>query len=371
MSDDVTRRSHAHRARIERGGFILFLALVTIGLIWVSWPFASAILWAALAAIIFQPLFLTLQRNLGGSNRAAILTLLIVTIVVIVPAIWIGNIVVDQATRLYLAIQSQQIDPAAAFDRVHDALPFSWQRMIDGAGYGDFRVLQQRVSEFAEEALVIAGRSALSIGGSAFSFVLSLGVGLYVLYFLLRDGQRIGPAIRDALPLEPRTAHALAERFAVVVRATIKGSVVVGLVQGALGAITFAIVGMPAAALFGVLMAIFSLLPALGPAIVWIPVAIYLAAIGEYWQTAVVIGSGVGVIGMADNILRPILVGRDTGIPDWVVLLTTLGGIATLGLSGIVVGPLLAGLFLTGWAIMSEQRGVVKHPDPVPEGETE
>ena len=82
-------------------------------------------------------------------------------------------------------------------------------------------------------------------------------------------------------------------------------------------------------------------------------------------------GAGVGVIGMADNILRPILVGRDTGIPDWVVLLTTLGGIATLGLSGIVVGPLLAGLFLTGWAIMSEQRGVVKHPDPVPEGETE
>ncbi|WP_237452791.1 AI-2E family transporter [Qipengyuania pelagi] len=367
MTIEGDRKMRARR--IERGGFVLFLALVTVGLIWVAWPFASAILWAALAAIIFQPLFALFQRHLGGSNRAAILTLLAVTVLVIVPAIWIGNIIVDQATRLYLALQTQQIDPAAAFDRVHNALPLSWQRMIDRAGYGDFGVLQQRVSQFTEEALMIAGRSALSIGGSAFSFVLSLGVGLYVLYFLLRDGQRIGPAIRDALPLEPQMAHELADRFAIVVRATIKGSVVVGLVQGALGAITFAIVGMPAAALFGVLMAIFSLLPALGPAIVWIPVAIYLAAIGEYWQTAVVIGSGVGVIGMADNILRPILVGRDTGIPDWVVLVTTLGGIATLGLSGIVVGPLLAGLFLTGWAIMSEQRGVAHHPDPLPEGD--
>lgn len=367
MTIEGDRKMRARR--IERGGFVLFLALVTIGLIRVAWPFASAILWAALAAIIFQPLFALFQRHLGGSNRAAILTLLAVTVLVIVPAIWIGNIIVDQGTRLYLALQTQQIDPAAAFDRVHDALPLSWQRMIDRAGYGDFGVLQERISQFTEEALMIAGRSALSIGGSAFSFVLSLGVGLYVLYFLLRDGQRIGPAIRDALPLEPKTAHDLADRFAIVVRATIKGSVVVGLVQGALGAITFAIVGMPAAALFGVLMAIFSLLPALGPAIVWIPVAIYLAAIGEYWQTAVVIGSGVGVIGLADNLLRPILVGRDTGIPDWVVLVTTLGGIATLGLSGIVVGPLLAGLFLTGWAILSEQRGVARHPDPLSQGD--
>ena len=152
----------------------------------------------------------------------------------------------------------------------------------------------------------------------------------------------------------------MAERFIGIVRATIKGSVVVGLVQGALGAITFWIVGIPSVLLLGVIMAIASLLPAIGPAIVWGPAALYLLATGAIWEGVVVLISGVAVIGMADNILRPILVGRDTGIPDWLILITTLGGIALMGLSGIVVGPLVAGLFIAGWSILAEQRDEVE-----------
>ena len=119
----------------------------------------------------------------------------------------------------------------------------------------------------------------------------------------------------------------------------------------------FAIVGLPAALLWGMLMAIAALLPAIGPAIIWAPVAVYLLATGAIWQAVVVVLSGVLVIGLADNILRPILVGRDAGIPDWLVLVTTLGGIDLIGLSGIVVGPLAGALFLTGWQILTEQRG--------------
>ena len=159
-----------------------------------------------------------------------------------------------------------------------------------------------------------------------------------------------------ALPLERGVTERLVDRFVSVMRATIKGSVIVGLVQGALGAITFWLVGLPAAMLWGLLMAIASLLPAIGPAIIWIPVAIYLLATSAVWQAVVVIVSGALVIGSADNVLRPILVGRDTGIPDWVVLVTTLGGIELLGLSGIVVGPVVAALFITAWQILSEQR---------------
>ncbi|MCL4672376.1 MAG: AI-2E family transporter, partial [Sphingomonadaceae bacterium] len=123
-----------------------------------------------------------------------------------------------------------------------------------------------------------------------------------------------------------------------------------------LGAITFWSAGLPSVALFGVLMAVFSFLPAIGPALVWVPAAIWLLATGAIWQGVVVIFSGVAVIGLADNLLRPMLVGRDTGIPDWIILVTTLGGIALLGLSGIVLGPLVAGLFLAGWSIVHEQR---------------
>ncbi len=343
--------------RMERGGFVVFLALVTVSLAAIAWPFAAALLWSVLAAIMFQPLYLRfLERWPSHANRAAVATLLIIIVAVIVPALLIGSVVLEQATGLYLAVRDGRIDGVALYAQLHDALPLRLRTLLDRSGFGNLSLLQARASQLAGESAGLIARQALAVGGSALAFVLALGVFLYVTYFLLRDGQWLGPAVRDALPLEQGIAHRLADKFVAIVRATIKGSIVVGLVQGALGAVTFWIVGMPTAILFGLLMALFSLLPAVGPAVVWVPVALYLILSGDVWQGIVVVVSGVAVIGLADNLLRPILVGRDTGIPDWIVLVTTLGGIATLGLSGIVIGPLVAGLFLTGWSILSEQR---------------
>ena len=199
-------------------------------------------------------------------------------------------------------------------------------------------------------------RQAFSIGANAAAFLLTFSVGLYVTFFLIRDGEWLGPAIERSLPLEPAIAAQISEKFVTVVRATIKGSGLVALAQGILGASTFWIVGLPAALLWGLLMTIAALLPAIGPAIIWGPVAVYLLATGAIWQAVVVLVSGIVVIGLADNILRPILVGRDAGIPDWLVLVTTLGGIELMGLSGIVVGPLAGALFITGWQILTKQR---------------
>ena len=344
-------------SRLERGGFLLFLALITMALLWVAWPFALPLLWSVLAAIVFQPLYeRALARLPHHPNRAALATLTLILVAVVVPAILIGSVVVEQAAALYRGVATGQFDVAVLLARLHDALPLRVQAQIDSAGLMDAGALQARAVQFGRESAgAIAGR-ALAIGTGAAAFVLALGVGLYTTYFLLRDGRRIGQAVLDAAPLAPGVADRLGERAVAIVRATVKGSVVVGLVQGALGAITFWIVGMPSAMLFGLLMALFSLLPAVGPAIVWAPVAVYLLATGSVWEGVVVVASGVAVIGMADNVLRPILVGRDTGIPDWMVLVTTLGGIAAMGLGGIVVGPLVAGLFLAGWTILGESR---------------
>ncbi|MXO55964.1 AI-2E family transporter [Altererythrobacter gangjinensis] len=323
----------------------------------IALPFVRPLFWATLAAIMFQPLYQWLFVRMGnGPNRAAIATLLIITVAVLIPAFFIGGIIIDQAVAVFLAFQDGKIDVAAWFMQVHDALPAGVQSTLDSSGFANLDSFIARAQDFARESTGVIAQSALAIGSSAFGFVLAFGVGLYATYFLLRDGRSLGEAVVAGLPIERGLADRLAEKFTSIVRATVKGSIVVGLVQGALGAITFSIAGVPSAALFGLLMAIFSLLPALGPALVWIPVAIYLLAIGEIWQGVIVIGSGVLIIGMADNVLRPILVGRDTGIPDWIILVTTLGGIGLLGLSGIVVGPLLAGLFLAGWAILQEQR---------------
>jgi predicted PurR-regulated permease PerM len=344
------------RARLESGGYLLFLALVTLAFVVIVWPFASPLLWAMLAAIMFQPLYQWFLRRLGGGNRAAIATLFVITIAVIIPALFIGGVVVEQATAVVVAFQQGRIDLAAWFEAFQAMLPAALSENLDMEGLGTAEMVQQRAQELALESSGLIAREALAITGSAAGFVLSFGVGLYVAYFLLRDGRAIGQRVLAHLPLTTDIAEVLAERFLSIVRATIKGSVVVGLVQGALGAVTYWIAGMPSVVLLGLLTALFSLLPAIGPAIVWVPVAVYLLATGDIWQGVVVIVSGVALIGMVDNVLRPMLVGRDTGIPDWMILISTLGGIAAMGLAGIVVGPMAAGLFLAGWSILYNAR---------------
>ena len=308
-------------------------------------------------AKLLQSLFHWLLAKMPGRrNWAAAATLLIILVAVIIPALAITGMVVDQSAGVYAKVQSGQIDFARYFQQVHDGLPEWVQRPLDRSGLGSFDNAQARIVEAVRASFRSIASQALSIGRNTAAFLLAFGVGLYVTYFLLRDGERLAPKVRDALPLERSVADRLLGRFVAVVRATIKGSVLVALAQGALGAITFWIVGVPAALLWGLLMALVALLPAVGPALVWVPVAIYLLATGAVWQGVVVVVSGVAVIGLADNILRPILVGRDAGIPDWLVLVTTLGGIEVAGLSGIVVGPLVAALFLTGWQILTEER---------------
>lgn len=352
------------RKRLEGGGYLLFLALVTLAFLVIIWPFASPLLWATLAAIMFQPLYQWFRSRLGGSNRAAIATLLVITVAVIIPAFLIGGVVVEQATAVVIAFQEGRIDLAGWFNAIHDVLPDALRANLDTSGFGTAELVQQRAQELALESSGLIAREALAITGSALSFVLSFGVGLYVAYFLLRDGRDIGQRVLSHLPLAGDIAEQLAQRFLSIVRATIKGSVVVGLVQGVLGAATYWIAGMPSVVLLGLLTALFSLLPAVGPAIVWAPVAIYLLATGDIWQGVVVLVSGVVVIGMVDNVLRPILVGRDTGIPDWMILISTLGGIAALGLAGIVVGPMAAGLFLAGWSILYREHNPRDRAEP-------
>jgi predicted PurR-regulated permease PerM len=217
-------------------------------------------------------------------------------------------------------------------------------------------MVQARVQELFSQSAGLIASQAVSIGGSALSFFLSFSVGLYVMFFLLRDGERIGRTVLCAVPVERAIADRLAERFLGIVRATIKGTGVVALVQGAFTWITLVIAGVPSALLFGVVTVFFALVPVIGAGAVWLPAGLYLLATGAMWQGVFVLLVGFFIISLADNVLRPILVGRDTGIPDWIILITTLGGISLVGFSGIVLGPLVAGLFLASWSILREQR---------------
>jgi len=352
----MTRPPH-NTSDLQQISFLLVLGAVTIMLIWIAWPFATPLLWSALAAIMFQPLYKwSLIKCRGKRNPAALLTLLIILLAVILPALWIGALVIREALAVVTEFQKNPPDVDAWFEQGFAYLPGFVQNSLAEQGFDDFSEAQARLLEILNESAGLIAEQALSIGGGALGVLLSFALGLYVTYFLLRDGTRIGETLLHSAPVEREIADRLSERFLGIVRAVIKGSGVVGLVQGTLGGITMAIAGVPSALLLGVLMAILALIPAVGTALVWFPVGVWMLVSGDIWQGVFVLGSGSIIISSADNVLRPILVGRDTGIPDWIILVTTLGGLSIAGFSGIVLGPLVAGLFLATWSILQEQR---------------
>ncbi|WP_324073656.1 MAG: AI-2E family transporter [Erythrobacter sp.] len=347
-----------HRTdELQHASFLLVLAVVSLLMAVIVWPFAQPLLWAALAAIMFQPLYRWMLRKMGGHrNPAAISSLGVIFFAVLVPALWLATLVVQEALVLVATLQAQPLDLATSFDRAYGMLPEVAQQAVDRSGWADMANVQTKLEGLLAESAGMIASQAVSIGSGALGFLLAFSVGLYVMFFLLRDGERIGRTVLRTIPVERSISERLAQRFLGIVRATIKGSGVVGLVQGVLAGISFFIVGLESALLFGVLTTVFALVPVIGAGAVYVPVGLWLLIAGEAWQGIFVLVFGFAVISSSDNVLRPILVGRDTGIPDWIILVTTLGGISFLGFSGIVLGPLVAGLFLASWSILQEQR---------------
>ncbi len=204
------------------------------------------------------------------------------------------------------------------------------------------------------------GRSALA---AVLTILFILVIVVFPLFFFLRDGDEMIRAFMYILPLGDVRERELMAQFAGVSRATIKGVLVVGVVQGAVGGLFFFFLGIGAPVFWGMIMAVLSFLPAIGPAVVWLPAAIILMVAGNVGKGIVLLIGGILIISLIDNILRPILVGRDTRMPDFLVLLSTIGGLAVFGISGVVIGPIIAALFLTFWRIFGEVYVWEGHPE--------
>ncbi len=342
---------------LEHRAFIGFLVIASLAMAWIVAPFYGAILWGVVTAIVFWPLNRRLMAVFPDMRSlVAVITLLVIIGIVIIPSIMIGSLLIEQALSTYASLQSRQIDIGKILNDLYAGLPPSVNNALDRAGWGDTAALQKKLESVATSGARIAAAQAVSFGQGAFNFVISLGIMLYLTFFLLRDGNVLQRKIGERMPLAATMRRDLFEKFATVVRATIKGSIVVAIVQGCIGGIVFWFIGIQAPLLWGVVMGFLSLLPAIGTGLVWVPVAVYLFATGQTWQGAVLTGCGVFVIGMVDNVLRPILVGKDTRMPDYVVLISTLGGISAMGVNGFIVGPLIAALFIAAWDIFLLER---------------
>ncbi len=341
-------------SRLEQKVFLALLLVVSVAFGWILLPFYGAVFWAVILAIIFAPIQRRLLARLNARrNLAALATLFICLLVAVLPVILIAGVLVQEGTTLYKQIESGEIDIDSFVSHAKELLPATWQAQMQRFGLGDMDQIRERLASSALQGSQFLATKAFSFGQGTFQFMLSFFLMLYLLFFLLRDGRELVARIRKAVPLSDNQKRRLFSKFTRVVRATVKGNIVVAATQGALGGIIFAILGIPSAVLCGVLMAFLSLLPAVGAGVIWTPVAIYFLMKGLIVQGVILILYGVLVIGLVDNILRPILVGKDTKMPDYVVLISTLGGLSLFGLNGFVIGPLIAALFISAWGLFT------------------
>lgn len=345
------------RKTLELKSFLGLLILVSIAFLWILQPFFGPVFWACALAIIFHPAQSRFLGNLKHRpNIRSLITLGFCLIIVIIPVIFLVSSVVAQAASLYQQIDSGEIDPAKKIEQFESSFPIVQNTL------GRFGVnlddLKKQAVNFAMNSGKYIAQYTFNIGQNAFKFVLNFCLMLYLTFFLLRDGNQLLELMIRALPMGDTRERLLFAKFAEVTRATVKGNLVVAMVQGALGGLIFWVLGIPAALLWAVVMAFASLLPAVGAAIIWAPVAIYLLAVGNYVDGIILIAFGGGVIGLVDNLLRPVLVGRDTKLPDYLVLLSTLGGMALFGINGFVIGPLIAALFIAFWGIFMREINV-------------
>ena len=336
------------------GAFVLLLvAAISIVFLATVKGFLAALFMAAVFTGLVYPLYrLILARFKGRETLASMTTLLIVIIVGVLPLIAFLGVVVGQAadvTKIVAPWVEKQLQATAVKDHpLPDWIPFA-------------KELQPYQAEITAKVATLASKAGGFIVGSLSKatqvtaiFLLNLFVMLYAMFFFFIRGPDIVKRATGYLPLSGANKKHLLEVGLSVSKATIKGTLVIGIVQGALGGLGLAVAGIPGFAFWGTVMIVLSIIPGIGTALVWIPAVIYLAINGD---TVAAIGLTVwsaAIVGTVDNVMRPRLVGKDTKMPDLLILVSTLGGLGLFGALGLVIGPVIAALFLTAWTIYGE-----------------
>ena len=329
------------------------LAVMTVVL-----PFWAPLLWAIVVSVVFRPVYLRLARHVSP-YLASGLTLIVILIVLIVPATLVGLVVTNEVVAASrTAGVSDQASVAARLDQFILNLP-DWARnalsRYDISNAADIVARGwQQVQSNVEEII----SSVFSVGQTVASTALSILMMLYLCFFFLVTGPELVRRGSALLPLGDAARTTLIDRIGTVMRATVKGGILVAIMQGTIGAIVFAVLGLPSPYLWGAVMGFAALLPAIGTGLVWVPASIFLLITGNTWQGIALALAGVFIISSSDNVVRPMIVGKDTGIPDWAILVTTLGGVSVFGFHGLVFGPLLAGMALAVWELYARSKGV-------------
>jgi predicted PurR-regulated permease PerM len=348
---------------LEQRALLLLLVAVSFALGWILLPFYGTLLWSAIIALLFAPLHRSLLMRLRHRRTlAALLTILTAVVIVVVPFALLSVALAHEAAGLLESVRSGEAKPEPYLRGVFDSLPAWAATLLEHFGLVDFDTLQRWLNTRLEQGIGLIATQVFSLGQNTFEFAASLLITPYLAFFLIRDGDRIVHAMRRALPLTPVHKQELLNKFSTVIRSSVRGNLLVAATQGALGGLALWFFEVRGALLWAVVMAFLSLLPAIGAALVWLPVAIWFFVTGAIWQGIALATWGMLVIGMVDNLLRPMLVGKATLLPDYVVMITTLGGMVVFGVNGFVLGPVIAAMFFAVWHLYLTTRPVAMPP---------
>jgi len=354
------RNSDSARPRVV---FLLLLAIgISLLFFLVVEKFVLAVVMAAVLAGVLHPAYRRVVGLLRGrKSTAAIVTVLLTVIIIIVPTLLFLGVLVYEAAQVSVSLESWLAEYEKYLSKA-DGLQQSIEEtpvLRELLPYQD-QIVEKTGQLAAQAASFVAQQVVVATQGTA-KFFLMLFVTLYAMFYFLKDGRKILDWMFAFTPLSSDDQQLLVATFTSVSRATLKSTLVIGIVQGGLAGAAFAVAGIGGAVFWAAIMALLSILPGIGTALVWVPAVFYLAMIGRYEAATGLAGWCALVVGTADNVLRPLLIGKDTEMPDLMVLLTTLGGLLLFGVAGLVIGPIVGALFITVWELWGS---AMEHAQP-------
>jgi len=326
--------------------FFGLLTIITITFLYIVRPFILPIFWAAVIASIFYPFYLKLKKYLKLENISVVITLIIIFIIIIIPLVVLGSLLIKESIDLYSAVDNSRSQINSNVQQT-----IGWLKHNSYTSRLNFDD-KFWVEKFADSTKLLTSYIFASIKNltqNSVIFLVMFFITFYTLFYFLRDGAEMLKKLMYLSPLGDKSEEMLYKKFTSTARATIKGSLIIGVIQGGIGGLLFWITGVQGALIWAVVMTVLSLIPGLGSYFVWLPAAIIMLVLGNIWQGIVIIIVGAVVIGTIDNILRPILVGKDTQMHPLLILFSTLGGIVLFGISGFIIGPIITSLLLALW----------------------
>lgn len=330
------------------------MGLVSLGFLYLLKPFFIPLFWAAVIAGILNPLYSRMLKKINRPNLAASLMLVLVVVIILLPAGMVASIVVSESIHVYQSISSESGLIQQKIRSTVDALTaHPYLKQFDVNDQFLVEKSRQAVKNIANYLLV----SLTGITQNTIVFLIQFGVMIYALYFFFRDGDAIlGRALRLCF-LESGRGRILYEHFVATARATLKATLLLGGLQGLSGGIIFYITGIEGAMIWGLLMMVLAILPGIGCSVIWAPAGVIMLLGGHLWEGITILVFGVVVISLGDNLLRPMLIGSDVALHPLLIFLSTLGGLVVFGLSGFVMGPIIASLFLALWDMYDKSTG--------------